>query len=116
MHALNLKPTHKVVKSYYNEINQLNLLEKLDEGAVSPAFAALLRHCARQYKWTLVEQYSMQRGTKTIRIDGALVDTFNLVYGYWEAKDIKDDLEKEVKHKIKTVKIVKGLPELEEKI
>jgi predicted helicase len=99
MHALNLKPTHNVVTSYYSEIQQLNLLEKLDEGAVSPAFAALLRHCARQYKWTLVEQYSMQRGTKTIRVDGALVDTFNLVYGYWEAKDIKDDLAKEVTHK-----------------
>jgi len=99
MHALNLKPTHKAVKSYYNEIQQLNLLEKPHEGAVSPAFAGLLRHCARQYKWTLVEQYSMQRGTKTIRIDGALVDTFNLVYGYWEAKDIKDDLAREVKSK-----------------
>jgi hypothetical protein len=50
MHTLNLKPTHKVVKSYYTEIQQLNLLDHKDEGAVSPAFAALLRHCARQYK------------------------------------------------------------------
>ena len=55
MHTLNLKPTHKVVRSYYHEINQLNLLEKLDEGAVSSAFAALLCHCAQQYNWTLVD-------------------------------------------------------------
>ena len=99
MHTLNLKPTHKAVKSYYNEIGQLNLLEKQNEGAVSPVFASLLRYCARQYKWTLVEQFSMQRGTRTIRIDGALVDSFNLVYGYWEAKDIKDDIRKEVANK-----------------
>ncbi len=45
---------------------------------------------------TLVEQYAMQRGAKTLRIDGALLDSFNLVYGYWEAKDSKDDLPREV--------------------
>ena len=71
MSVLNLKPTHQIVKSYYQEIHQLNLLDKQSEGAVSPAFAALLRHCAHQYNWTLVEQYAMQRGTKTIRLDGA---------------------------------------------
>ncbi len=49
MHTLNLKPTHNVVKSYYSEIRKFHLLEKQDEGAVSPAFASLLRHCARQY-------------------------------------------------------------------
>ena len=68
MHTLSLKPTHKVVKSYYSEIQQLNLLEKLAEGAVSSAFAALLRHCARQYKWTLVEQYSMQQGLPELEL------------------------------------------------
>ena len=67
MNTLNLKPTHSVVSAYYQELQQLHLLDQQQEGAVSPAFAALLRHCGRQYNWTLVEQYAMQRGAKTIR-------------------------------------------------
>ncbi len=35
----------------------------------------------------------------TLFIDGALVDSFNLVHGFWEAKDISDDLDKEIKKK-----------------
>ena len=32
-------------------------------------------------------------------VDGALIDAFNLPHGYWEAKDIHDDLDAEVQHK-----------------
>ena len=32
-------------------------------------------------------------------VDGALLDTFTLRRGYWEAKDLGDDLEKEIKKK-----------------
>jgi len=99
MNTLNLSPKHQAVKAYYNELSRLTTIGKTSEGAVSPAFAALLRSCARQYNWTLVEQYSLQRGTKTLRIDGALVDSFHLVYGYWEAKDEHDDLDREVQRK-----------------
>lgn len=60
MAALNIKATHKVVKTYYDEINQLGNLNLPYEGAVSPAFAALLRHCGRQFKWTLAEQFPMK--------------------------------------------------------
>ena len=34
-----------------------------------------------------------------LRVDGALVDEFNLPHGFWEAKDSGDDLEKEIKAK-----------------
>lgn len=99
MLTLNLKPTHKAVKAYYDEISTLAHLDFYDEGAVSPAFAALLRHCGHQYNWTLVEKYGMDRGGRPIKVDGALVDAFRLPHGYWEAKDTKDDLEKEVQKK-----------------
>jgi hypothetical protein len=105
MKTLNLKPTHKAIKTYYHELQQLSLLEADKEGAVSPAFANLLRHCARQFNWTLYEQYPLKHGNKNIYPDGALVDSFNLPYGYWEAKDIKDDLEKEIRKKFE-----KGYP------
>jgi predicted helicase len=75
------------------------MLRASHEGAVSPAFAALLRHCARQFDWTLVEKHSIKRNGHHVVVDGALVDTFKLPHGYWEAKDSGDDLDKEVKKK-----------------
>ena len=44
------------------------------------------------------------RGVKNKRIvvDGALIDNFQLPHGYWEAKDIHDDLPAEVLHKFAT--------------
>jgi hypothetical protein len=58
------------------------------------------RHeCARPYHWTLAEQYPIKRGTRTLRLDGALLDPFHLVRGVWEAKDTHDDLPQEVRKK-----------------
>ena len=99
MTTLNLKPNHKAVKDYYDTLHQLTALGASHEGAVSPAFAALLRHCAHQFDWTLLEQHSVKRNGHPIRVDGALADAFKLVHGYWEAKDSGDDLDKEIKKK-----------------
>jgi predicted helicase len=41
----------------------------------------------------------------SIRVDGALIDDFHLAHGYWEAKDEKDDLDREIKAKLE-----KGYP------
>jgi hypothetical protein len=32
-------------------------------------------------------------------VDGALLDNFSLTHGFWEAKDIRDDLPKEARKK-----------------
>ena len=96
---LNIKPSHKAIKNYYRKINKLSELDEIDEGAVSPPFASLLRHCSKFYGWTLVEKYSIRNNGNLIYVDGALVDNFKLVYGIWEAKDTKDDLGKEIKKK-----------------
>ena len=97
--TLQLKPTHKAVRAYYQEIEGQSQLSLSTEGAVSPAFAGLLRHCAGQFGWTLTEEFAMKRGDRTIRVDGAVVDGFKLVHGVWEAKDSADDLEREVRRK-----------------
>ncbi|MDO9533360.1 MAG: type ISP restriction/modification enzyme [Deltaproteobacteria bacterium] len=99
MPALNLKPTHKAVKAYFDELKAVAHLDFYDEGAVSPAFAELLRHCGHQSRLTLVEQFPLARAGRNLRVDGALVDTFKIPHGYWEAKDTKDDLEKEIQKK-----------------
>jgi len=99
MLTLNIKPNHKSVKEYYEAISKLADLGVSHEGAVSPAFASLLRHCATQFGQTLIEKSVYKHNGHTLIIDGTLVDSFNLVHGYWEAKDSSDDLDKEIKKK-----------------
>jgi hypothetical protein len=99
MALLRLKSNSKVVRSYYQELSNLSQLHRIDEGAVSPAFAAVLRNCANHFNWTLSEQHTMKRGKRTIRPDGALLDSASRVRGVWEAKDSQDELAQEVKKK-----------------
>jgi hypothetical protein len=101
MQQLNLKPTHKLVKSYYEALGQFGQLNIDHEGAVRDAFQALLKGCGHQFDWILVSEYQFQRkNLHPLRIDGALIDTFRLARGYWEAKDEHDDLEKEIRAKL----------------
>ena len=107
MKTLNLKLTHKPVKAYYESLQRFESIGVSHETAVRSAFQTLLEHCGRQFNWILVPEHSMTplirraRGVKNKRIvvDGALIDNFQLPHGYWEAKDIHDDLPSEVLHK-----------------
>ena len=110
MTTLNLKPTHKPVKAYYESLQRFESIGVSHETAVRSAFQTLLEYCGRQFDWILVPEHSMTpliRGVKNRRIvvDGALIDTFQLPHGYWEAKDIHDDLPTEVLRKFE-----KGYP------
>ena len=110
MTTLNLKPTHKPVKAYYESLQRFESIGVSHETAVRSAFQSLLEHCGKQFNWILVPEHSMTplirgaRGVKNKRIvvDGALIDNFQLPHGYWEAKDIHDDLPAEVLHKFAT--------------
>jgi len=98
--TLNLKPTHQPVKVYYESLERFRMLGVSHESAVRSAFQALLESCCRQFEWTLVAEWQIKRSqNKRIYVDGALVDSFNLPRGFWEAKDIHDDLEKEIRRK-----------------
>ena len=104
MVVLNLKPTHKAVKDYFDAISNLSKLGVSHEGAVSPLFANLLRHCGAQFKLSLIEQFSMKRvgypsSSHPIQVDGLMVDEWKYPRGVWEAKDTDDILDKEVKDK-----------------
>ncbi|MTJ10000.1 type ISP restriction/modification enzyme [Anabaena sp. UHCC 0204] len=101
MSSLNLKPTHKPIKQYYEELENFKKLGVVHETAVKAAFQKLLESCCQQFKWTLVQEYAIKRPKKQpLRVDGALVDDFNLPRAYWEAKDSKDNLKKEVQKKL----------------
>ena len=100
MPTLNLKPTHKPVRAYYESLREFEHLGVTHETAVRSAFHALLESCARQVEWTLVPEHAISLGgNKRIVVDGALIDALNLPHGYWEAKDIHDDLDAEVQSK-----------------
>lgn len=102
MPTLNLKPTHKPVKAYYESLDKFDKLGVTHESAVRSAFQSLLESCGKQFKWTLVPEYSITlRRNKRIAVDGALIDDFRLTHGIWEAKDIHDDLPTEVQRKFK---------------
>ena len=100
MPTLNLKPTHKPVKAYYESLDQFDRLGITHETAVRSAFQSLLESCGKQFGWTLVPEHPMALSrNKRIVVDGALIDDFRLPHGYWEAKDIHDDLPTEVQRK-----------------
>ena len=97
---MNLKPTHKVVKDYYAALDQYARLGITKETSVRAAYQYLLESCARQERWSFVSEYSMTsiRNTR-IFVDGAVFDEFELPRGYWEAKDMDDDLPTEIRRK-----------------
>ncbi len=100
MSSFNLKPTHAPVKKYYATLQRFARGHFDKEGNIRGAFEDLLKHCARQYDWTLVPEYSIPRKDRNpLSVDGALLDAFNLPRGYWEAKDEKDDLQTEMNKK-----------------
>jgi predicted helicase len=101
MPTLNLKPTQQVVLKYYERLQTMTDHFGIEsEGAIAPYFASLLRTCATQFKFTLVEQFAYKHKDSTLHFDGALLDEFSLRHGCWEAKDSKDDLEKEIQKKL----------------
>lgn len=100
MPSLALKPTHKAVTQYYDDLQKFADLGIAHESAVRSAFQELLEHCARQFDWKLVPEYALKRkGQAPAKIDGAVLDDYGLVHAHWEAKDDADDLNKEIKLK-----------------
>jgi predicted helicase len=106
MPILQLAANHRSIAAYYADLKNLSLLHATHEGAVRGAFQSLLQQCAKQFDWTVIAEYPVERPKRpSLRVDGAVVDAWKLVHGYWEAKDEHDDLRDEVKKKI-----AKGYP------
>ncbi|MBB1127429.1 N-6 DNA methylase, partial [Thiospirillum jenense] len=64
------------------------------------AFKDLLKNWARPLGLTFIAEYPLTTAFKTrISVDGALLHELRLPLGYWEAKDIDDDLDAEINKK-----------------
>ncbi len=97
-----LKPTHRAVSGYYLALAQFANVGARHESAVRAAFDQLIEACAGPLKWTLVREYELRRKAESsLRLDGALLDQYRLVHGCLESKDDADDLEDEMRAKLK---------------
>ena len=91
------------INAYRNRIAKLHAVSgSRNEGVVSDAFRELLASWGRQHDLTLSPQWESrgnQRGNRIV-VDGALVPSIlRKPFGYWEAKDSKDDLDREIAKK-----------------
>ncbi|KAB2893507.1 MAG: DNA helicase [Chlorobi bacterium] len=97
---LSLKPTHKPIQDYYAELERYEHHGHDNEMTVRNAFQNLLEFYARKMNWQFIEEFAIKRGgRRDASVDGALLDQFSLPRAFWEAKDSKDDLAKEVQNK-----------------
>jgi hypothetical protein len=97
----NVRPTHKPVKTYYAALAAYADQSIQHEGALRSAFQNLLEATGRKVHWTLIPELSLDANGHSIRPDGTFRDDFTIERGYWEAKDTDDDLDAEIKKKIK---------------
>ena len=97
----NIKLTHKPIKTFYAELKQYENLGATNETEIRLAFATLFQHYARQNNLTLICEKSLRTPQNTtIYVDGMLTDNvFGLPRGYWEAKDLHDNLTTAVRQK-----------------
>ena len=95
------------IEVYWRELDALQRVAGVEhEGALSQAFAGLLKARAVEHQLVLSQQHPFTVGAgKTLRPDGALLDRVRLVHGWWEAKDSSDDLDREI-----AAKLAKGYP------
>jgi len=85
---------------------QLDVLKKVGgthrESVVREAFKDLLKGWGKQHDLVFIPEYKLDSATKDTRfVDGALLYELRVPFGYWEAKDAKDDLDAEIEFKFK---------------
>ena len=95
------------IQNYYRKLDDLRRIAGAEnESSLRTAFQILLDTLGQEHGLILHNEYPFTASNGTqFRIDGALIDRIRLVHGYWEAKDEKDDLDKEIE-----IKLAKGYP------
>jgi hypothetical protein len=92
-----------LIQQYLNELSDLRRASgSTREGVVSEAFKDLLKGYAKSHDLIFIPQYELpkQDGNRRI-VDGALVYDLRVPFGYWEAKDEEDNLDKDIAAKFR---------------
>jgi len=92
-----------LIQQYLNQLQDLRKVSGTTrESVVREAFKDLLKGWARSQDLIFVPEYEIETPAKDRRyVDGALVHTLRVPFGYWEAKDEKDDLDAEIATKLR---------------
>ena len=92
-----------LINQYLNDLARLKQASgSTRESVVREAFKDLLKGYARGFDLVFVPEFEIQSPAKERRyVDGALLHALRLPFGYWEAKDEKDDLDAEIATKFK---------------
>jgi len=92
-----------LIQKYLNDLEDLRRVSGTNrESVVREAFKDLLKGWGRQHDLVFVPEYEIETLAKERRyVDGALLHELRVPFGYWEAKDEKDDLDAEIAHKFK---------------
>ncbi len=96
------------IQKYLNDLSDLKKVSgTARESVVREAFKDLLKNEGRSHDLVFIPEHQLETSTGAkIYVDGALVYDVRLPFGYWEAKDQEDDLDKEMKKKF-----AKGYPQ-----
>jgi len=98
----------QLINDYRSELDRLRTVTgSTRETNLRPAFARLLRAWGRHdLDLIFVEEHQIRTPQgNLISVDGALLHALRVPFGYWEAKDEKDDLDAEIAAKFR-----KGYP------
>jgi predicted helicase len=92
-----------LIQQYLNNLQDLRKVSGTHrESVVREAFKDLLKGWARQHDLVFVPEYEIATPAKDRRyVDGALLHALRMPFGYWEAKDEKDDLDAEIEYKLR---------------
>jgi len=87
------------INNYYNKLSQYKRFGGTrNETSVRRAFANLLEEYCLPKNLILVDELHLKNSTK--RPDGTVRNSLQLDWGYWESKDLNDNLEAEIEKKI----------------
>jgi len=92
-----------LIQQYLNQLEDLRKVSGTHrESVVREAFKDLLKGWAKAHDLIFVPEYEVTTLTKERRyVDGALLHALRVPFGYWEAKDDKDDLDNEIASKLR---------------
>jgi hypothetical protein len=92
-----------LINQYLAELDRLKKVGGTHrESVVREAFKDLLKGWGRQHDLVFIPEYKLDSATRDTRfVDGALLRELRVPFGYWEAKDERDDLDAEIAAKFK---------------
>jgi predicted helicase len=99
--------SRQLIHEYRAELDRLRQVSgSRRESVLREAFKDLLKRWGKSSDLQFIAEYDqITKAGNRIEIDGALLHSLRVPFGYWEAKDADDDLEKEIAAKFR-----KGYP------